>query len=55
MAVGAAQFAVYGSAAAALWLVRAPRRARMLDKAVRGLGKLFWGGPFTLKFYGSAA
>lgn len=55
MAVGAAQFAVYGTAAAALWLVRAPRRARMLDKAVRGLGKLFWGGPFKLKFYGSAA
>lgn len=55
MAVGAAQFAIYGTAAAALWLVRAPRRARMLDKAVRGLGKLFWGGPFKLRFYGSAA
>lgn len=55
MGVGAVQFAIYGTAAAALWLVRAPRRARMLDKAVRGLGKLFWGGPFKLKFYGSAA
>ena len=55
MGVGAAQFAIYGTAAAALWLVRAPRRARMLDKAVRGLGKLFWGGPFKLRFYGTAA
>lgn len=55
MAVGAGQFAVYGLAAAALWTIRAPHRARMLDKAVRGLGKLFWGGPFKLRFYGSAA
>lgn len=55
MGVGAAQFAVYGTAALALWIVRAPLRARMLDKALRGLGKLLWGGPFKLKFYGSAA
>ncbi|MEE2565254.1 glycosyltransferase family 2 protein [Hyphobacterium marinum] len=52
MLVGAAQFAIYGIAALALWLVRAPRRARMLDKAMRGLGKVFWGGPFSQQFYG---
>ncbi|MEE2526977.1 glycosyltransferase family 2 protein [Hyphobacterium sp. HN65] len=55
MAVGAVQSVIYGIAAAALWAVGAPNRARMLDKAVRGLGKVFWGGPFTLNFYGSAA
>lgn len=55
MGVGAAQSVIYGIAAAGLWAIGAPHRARMLDKAVRGLGKVFWGGPFTLKFYGSAA
>lgn len=55
MCVGAAQAVVYGSAAAVLWAVGAPQRARMLDKAVRGLGKVFWGGPFSLGFYGAAA
>tara|TARA_R110002073_G_scaffold18767_14_gene69215 strand:+ start:2717 stop:3646 length:930 start_codon:yes stop_codon:yes gene_type:complete len=52
MCVGAAQFLVFGLAAAFLWAVRAPRRARMLDKAARGLGKIFWGGPFSQQFYG---
>jgi cellulose synthase/poly-beta-1,6-N-acetylglucosamine synthase-like glycosyltransferase len=55
MAVGAAQAVVYGVAALCLWAVGAPRRARMLDKAARGLGKVFWGGPFKMGFYGSAA
>lgn len=55
MAVGAVQSVIYGIAAAGLWAIGAPHRARMLDKAVRGLGKVFWGGPFTLNFYGSAA
>ena len=55
MAVGAGQFAVYGSAALVLWIMRAPHRARVLDKAVRGLGKMFWGGPFKLRFYGAAS
>lgn len=54
MAVGAGQFLVYGLAALALWAVHAPRRARMLDRAIRGLGKVFWGGPFRQKFYGAA-
>jgi glycosyltransferase involved in cell wall biosynthesis len=55
MGVGAGQALVYGLAAAFLWAIRAPRRARMLDKAMRGLGKVFWGGPFSLAFYGQAA
>ncbi len=54
MAVGAAQFLVYGAAALALWAIRAPSRARTLDRAIRGLGKVFWGGPFKQKFYGIA-
>ncbi|GJL97842.1 MAG: glycosyl transferase [Hyphobacterium sp.] len=55
MLVGAGQAVVYGTVAAVLWTIGAPHRARMLDKAVRGLGKVFWGGPFNLAFYGSAA
>ncbi|HAQ36215.1 MAG: glycosyl transferase [Maricaulis sp.] len=55
MMIGAGQFAVFGSLALVLWLTRAPHRARMLDKAIRGLGKLLWGGPFKLRFYGAAA
>jgi cellulose synthase/poly-beta-1,6-N-acetylglucosamine synthase-like glycosyltransferase len=55
MVVGAGQAVVYGIAAGLLWAIGAPRRARMLDKAARGLGKVFWGGPFKLGFYGSAA
>ena len=55
MGVGAGQFVVFGVAAMALWAVRAPRRARMLDKAVRGLGKVFWGGPFKQAFYGASS
>ncbi|WP_420434793.1 glycosyltransferase family 2 protein [Hyphobacterium sp.] len=54
MLVGAGQAVVYGVAAGFLWAVGAPRRARMLDKAARGLGKVFWGGPFKMGFYGSA-
>lgn len=55
MTVGLAQALFYGAAASLLWAVRAPHRARMLDKAARGLGKVFWGGPFKMGFYGSAA
>jgi hypothetical protein len=52
MAIGAGQAAVYGTLAGVKWLLRAPDRASMLDRAVRGLGKLFWGGPFKRGFYG---
>lgn len=52
MATGAAQAAVFGLIAAAQWLARAPHRAFALDGAVRGLGKILFGGPFKLRFYG---
>jgi len=53
--IGAAQALVYGAAALVLCAVRAPNRAFMLDRAMRGLGKVLWGGPFTLRFYGRTA
>jgi succinoglycan biosynthesis protein ExoM len=52
MAIGCAQFGVFGLFAALQWLRGAPRRAFALDRALRGLGKVFFGGPFALKFYG---
>jgi glycosyltransferase involved in cell wall biosynthesis len=55
MAVGVAQTAVYGAAAAAFWLTRNPRRAAMLDRTARGLGKVFWTRRFEPRFYGYAA
>lgn len=55
MAVGAVQTVVFGAAAALQWLVRAPGRAAMLDRAARGLGKLLWFGVFKIEFYGRAA
>jgi hypothetical protein len=53
--IGVAQTLVYGLAALALCAVRAPGRAFMLDRTVRGLGKVFWGGPFMIRFYGLPA
>jgi succinoglycan biosynthesis protein ExoM len=55
MVQGLAQAAVYGLVAAMQWPIRAPNRAFTLDKAVRGLGKTFWWGPFRLRFYGLPA
>ena len=55
MAIGAGQACIYGLAAAAMFLARSPRRAAMIDRAARGLGKVFWGGPFKQAFYGGAA
>ena len=52
MLIGAGQAVVFGTAAGALWLIRSPDRAQMLDRAVRGAGKVFWGGPFKHSFYG---
>ncbi len=54
MLVGAVQALMYGQFAAALWTLRSPERALMLDKAVRGLGKVFWTERFEPKFYGAA-
>lgn len=52
MAIGAGQALIFGAAAALQWIARTPHRAFTLDQAVRGLGKVFFGGPFALRFYG---
>ena len=52
MATGAMQAGVFGLVAAAGWLTGAPHRAFALDRAARGLGKVFFGGPFKKQFYG---
>jgi hypothetical protein len=55
MAIGVGQAAVFGALAGVQWLLRAPDRAFTLDRAVRGVGKVLFGGPFAKKFYGLAA
>jgi len=55
MGVGLVQSALYGALAGLQCLVRAPGRAATLDRAVRGLGKTFWWGPFKIAFYGLPA
>ena len=52
MAIGAAQTVVWGAAAAGLTLIASPRRAELLDRCARGLGKLFWMKGFEPHFYG---
>ena len=54
MFIGAGQAAVYGTAAAVLWLLRHPRRADMLDRAAGGLGKLLCMNIFQPRLYGRA-
>lgn len=54
MVIGGAQTAVFGSAALALWILRHPGRADMLDRAARGLGKVLWTSRFEPHFYGAA-
>lgn len=54
MMIGAAQTALYGAVAAALWIVGDARRAGYLVKAAAGLGKLFWCAPFEPRLYGRA-
>jgi glycosyltransferase involved in cell wall biosynthesis len=54
MARGALQVAVMAPVTAALWLVRNRLRAWAFDKMLRGLGKVFWFGPFKQTFYGQA-
>ena len=53
MAIGAAQAIVWGVAALGLTLVASPRRADMLDRYARGIGKLFWMKGFEPHFYGA--
>lgn len=52
MAIGAAQALLFGALAGLKWLVRAPDRAFVLDRAARGLGKVLWFPPFKARFYG---
>jgi glycosyltransferase involved in cell wall biosynthesis len=52
MTTGAIQAGVFGLLAGCQWLARTPHRAFMLDRAIRGLGKVLFGGPFAMKFYG---
>ena len=54
MAVGLAQATGWGAMALPAWALRRPRRAEPLDRAVRGLGKLFWAPGFEPRFYGAA-
>ena len=54
MTVGAGQTAIYGAAAGVLWAIRHPRRADLMDRAARGLGKVFWTPWFEPRFYGAA-
>ena len=55
MLVGVGQTVGYGLLAAVQGLVGAPGFAFTLDRAARGLGKVFWWGPFKLRFYGLRA
>jgi hypothetical protein len=55
MATGLVQAGLFGLVAAVQWLARAPHRAFALDRAVRGAGKVLFGGPFAMRFYGRAA
>ena len=50
-----AQFGVFGLVTVAKWLARRPDWAFAADRAMRGLGKLCWFGPFKLKLYGQPA
>jgi glycosyltransferase involved in cell wall biosynthesis len=52
MAVGLMQALIFGAVALFKWLTLRDDRAEALDRAARGLGKLLWGGPFRLHFYG---
>jgi glycosyltransferase involved in cell wall biosynthesis len=55
LATGAAQAVVFGVLAVAAFTIAAPRRAFLLDRAARGLGKVFWSRTFQVAFYGLTA
>jgi succinoglycan biosynthesis protein ExoM len=52
MAIGAGQACAYGAAAAVAFAARLPMRMQLLDRSVRGLGKVVWWK--TQRFYGAA-
>ena len=53
MIVGAVQAFVWGLAAIVTTVIAHPSRARMMDRAARGLGKIFWMKGFEPHFYGA--
>lgn len=53
MVIGAAQALVWGAAALGLTLIGHRRRADMLDRAARGVGKVLWMKGFEPHFYGA--
>jgi hypothetical protein len=53
MIIGAGQTLVWGAGAAALTLVRSPKRADLYDRTARGVGKLFWMKGLEPHFYGA--
>ena len=50
--IGAGQAMVFGAVAGLKALVGAADTPVWLDRAARGLGKVFWGKPFHIEFYG---
>lgn len=53
MAVGVAQTLIWGLASLGLTLIASPSRAETLDRAARGLGKVFWMEGLEPRFYGA--
>ena len=53
MLIGAAQAAVWSLATLAMSLIGSPRRAETMDRAARGLGKVFWFKGLEPQFYGA--
>jgi hypothetical protein len=53
MVIGAGQTVVWGAGAAALTLIRSPKRAELYDRTARGVGKLFWMKGLEPQFYGA--
>lgn len=52
MGVGVIQTVIHGVPGVIKYLIGAPGAADSLDRAARGLGKTFWGGPMKIAFYG---
>lgn len=52
MGVGVVQTVIHGVPGVVKYLIGAPGAADSLDRAARGLGKTFWGGPMKIAFYG---
>ena len=55
MTIGFGQGIVYGTGALLFWPFSRARSVHLLIRAVRGWGKVFWGQPFKIEFYGRAA